>query len=126
MALGPPARGGMQAAQSQLGVAWDGYTYIQGCRTRYGGTSGLQTPSVERSEAANAAAHAVEHTWATEGAGKRAPSSSRSARIVHKHGRQEEDAISGGRVDFTCARKSKVTFGIFWGWAANVIGVRNA
>ena len=62
--------------RGQLGVVWASYTYIQGCRTLCGGTSGLQTPSVERSEAANAAAHAVEHTWATEGAGKRAPSSS--------------------------------------------------
>ena len=100
--------------RGQLGVVWASYTYIQGCRTLCGGTSGLQTPSVERSEAANAAAHAVEHTWATEGAGKRAPSSSRSARIVHKHGRQEEDAISGGRVDFTCARKSKCHLWRLW------------
>ena len=52
----------MQAAQGQLGVAWDGYTYIQAYHTLYGGTSGLQTPSVERSEAPQAPAHAVEHT----------------------------------------------------------------
>ena len=92
--------------RGQLGVVWASYTYIQGCRTLCGGTSGLQPPSIERSEAANAAAHAVEHTWATEGAGKRAPSSSRSARIVRKIGRSEADAISGGRVDFTCAQKN--------------------
>ena len=104
----------MQAAQGQLRVVWGSYTYIQGCRTLCSGTSSLQLPSVERSEAPQAPAHAIERTWATKGAGKRAPSSSRSARFVRKSGRQEEDAISGGRIDYTCARKSKVTSGVFW------------
>ena len=74
----------------------------------------LQLPSVERSEAPQAPAHAIERTWATKGAGKRAPSSSRSARFVPKSGRSEEDVFGGGRIGFTCARKSSVSESIFW------------
>ena len=103
----------MQAAQGQLWVVWARHTYKQAYLTRCSGPSSLQPPSVERSEAPQAAAHAIVRTWAPQGAGKRAPSSRRRAGIVLKSSRPEEDVFSGGRIGFTCAQKSNVTMASF-------------